>query len=179
MPLIKRYSNRKLYDTKNNKYVNLDTIAQMIQHGEDVQVIDNVNGEDLTAVTFAQIIMERERKGSEFVPRTILIELIKAGEESINSIRQKLSATSDLIQKVDQEIATRLEVLIKRGEIAEEEAKKLRDQLIVDGQLWLNPPRFTDKDIEDALLRQGIPTKKDFQKLVQQVEALSEKLDDW
>jgi polyhydroxyalkanoate synthesis repressor PhaR len=179
MPVIKRYPNRKLYDTQRNKYVNLEAIAEMIRSGEEVQVIDNVTGDDLTAVTLSQIIMEREKKeAGDFVPRTILAELIQMGGESLNSIRQRLESPSDLIRQVDHEIAIRLEGLIQRGEIAEEAGKKLRDQLIGDGQFWSSLMMITEKDIEDALARQGLPNRDEFQRLMDQIDALSEKLDE-
>ena len=53
MPTIKRYPNRKLYDTEAKRYVTLDSIALMIQHGRDVQVIDHETGEDLTNLTLS------------------------------------------------------------------------------------------------------------------------------
>ena len=178
MPVIKRYSNRKLYNTDENKYINLEAIAKMIRNGEDVQVVDNVTGEDLTAVTLTQIIMEREKKEGDFVPRSILAELIQAGGESLNVIREKLGSPSDLIQQVDREIAKRLDSLIQRGEIAEEAGKKLRGQLTEEGQLWATNVLITEEDIEDALVRQGIPTKDEFQNLIAQIDALASKLDE-
>jgi len=178
MPVIKRYSNRKLYNTDENKYINLEAIAKMIRNGEDVQVVDNVTGEDLTAVTLTQIIMEREKKEGDFVPRSILAELIQAGGESLNVIREKLGSPSDMIQQVDREIAKRLDGLIQRGEIAEEAGKKLRGQLTEEGQLWATNVLITEDDIEDALVRQGIPTKDEFQKLIAQIDALASKLDE-
>ena len=73
MPVIKKYSNRKLYNTDDNKYINLEDIAKMIRNGADVQVVDNVTGEDLTAVTLTQIIMEREkREGISYPARSWL-----------------------------------------------------------------------------------------------------------
>jgi polyhydroxyalkanoate synthesis repressor PhaR len=178
MPVIKRYSNRKLYNTDENKYINLEAIAKMIRNGEDVQVVDNVTGEDLTALTLTQIIMEREKKEGDFVPRSILAELIQAGGESLNVIREKLGSPSDLIQQVDREIAKRLDGLIQRGEIAEEAGKKLRGQLTEEGQLWATNVLITEEDIEDALIRQGIPTKDEFQKLIDQIDALASKLNE-
>jgi len=62
---IKRYANRKLYDTKDSKYVTLQQIATFVREGEDVRIIDNTTKEDLTNVTLAQIIYEEEKKGSE------------------------------------------------------------------------------------------------------------------
>src|SRR5690606_16138901 len=60
--LIKRYGNRKLYDVEASRYVTLDGIRALVQAGEDVRVVDNDTGEDLTRLTFAQIIYEAEKK---------------------------------------------------------------------------------------------------------------------
>ena len=62
--VIKRYSNRKLYDTERSKYVTLDEIAKMIKAGEEVTIIDNETKEDLTSVTLTQIIYEEEKRES-------------------------------------------------------------------------------------------------------------------
>ena len=178
MLVIKRYPNRKLYNTEEKKYINLDTLAGMIRDGQEIQVVDNVTGEDLTAVTLTQIIMEREKKEGEFLPRTLLTELIQAGGQSLNTIREKLGSPSDLIQQVDQEIAIRLEKLIQRGEIAEETGTTLRDKLVEQSYLWSSTSLITEEEIEAALVRSGVPTRDDFQKLIDQIDNLSARFDD-
>ena len=77
--LVKRYSNRKLYDTTESRYVTLDEIARWVRAGEDVKITENENGEDLTAVTFAQIILEGVRKNKARVlvgPDATALDLI-------------------------------------------------------------------------------------------------------
>jgi polyhydroxyalkanoate synthesis repressor PhaR len=59
---IKRYANRKLYDTRDSRYVTLDHIAAMVRAGDDVKVVDNTTRADLTTATLAQIIFEEEKK---------------------------------------------------------------------------------------------------------------------
>lgn len=59
---IKRYANRKLYDTRDSRYVTLDHIAAMVREGDDVKVVDNTTRADLTTATLAQIIFEEEKK---------------------------------------------------------------------------------------------------------------------
>src|SRR5512143_4285033 len=63
--IIKRYTNRKLYDTVESRYVTLDEIAEMIKAGSEVKIIDNRTKDDLTSVTLAQIIFEEEKKTSK------------------------------------------------------------------------------------------------------------------
>lgn len=74
--VIKRYSNRKLYDTVRSKYVTLDEIARMIKAGDDLQIIDNETKEDLTSVTLTQIIYEEEKRESR-MPLAMLRNLIQ------------------------------------------------------------------------------------------------------
>lgn len=62
--VIKRYANRKLYDTRDSRYVTLQQIAEYVRGGEEVSIIDNTTKEDLTNVTLAQIVYEEERKGN-------------------------------------------------------------------------------------------------------------------
>src|SRR5690348_18514874 len=79
--VIKRYTNRKLYDTVESRYVTLDEIAQMIKAGAEVKIIDNRSKEDLTSVTLAQIIFEEEKKRSQ-MPLGVLREIIRHGGEA-------------------------------------------------------------------------------------------------
>lgn len=74
--VVKRYANRKLYDTERSCYVTLDDISMMIKAGDEVKVIDNKNGEDLTSVTLAQIIFETEKREG-FMPLGLLRDLIQ------------------------------------------------------------------------------------------------------
>ena len=62
--VIKRYANRKLYDTRDSKYVTLDRIAEFVRNGEEVKVLDNRSKKDLTKVTLAQIIYEEQKSGN-------------------------------------------------------------------------------------------------------------------
>jgi polyhydroxyalkanoate synthesis repressor PhaR len=81
--VIKRYSNRKLYDTKDSRYVTLLQIAEMVRSSEDVQIIDNNTKDDLTEVTLAQIIYEEQKAHSRNVPLQTLKELIHQRTEKV------------------------------------------------------------------------------------------------
>ncbi len=86
--VVKRYSNRKLYDTKDSRYVTLLQIAEMVRGGEEVQIIDNNTKEDLTEVTLAQIIYEEQKQKastSRNVPLQTLKDLIHSRTEKVLS----------------------------------------------------------------------------------------------
>jgi polyhydroxyalkanoate synthesis repressor PhaR len=84
--LIKRYGNRKLYDTKTSHYITLDGLADLVRAGEDLRIIDNDSGEDLTAVTFAQIIFEQEKRRNGVFGLPVLRRLIQLGGEAVHEI---------------------------------------------------------------------------------------------
>ena len=79
--IIKRYANRKLYDTEHSRYVTLDQISEMIRNGDDVKIVDNKTKEDLTTVTLAQIIFEEEKKQRSFLPLSAMRNIIQSGGE--------------------------------------------------------------------------------------------------
>ena len=84
--VIKRYANRKLYDTQRSRYVTLDQIADMIRDGDDVKIVDNNSKEDLTTVTLAQIIFEEEKKQKSFLPLNAMRNIIQSGGERIEEL---------------------------------------------------------------------------------------------
>ncbi|HVR20647.1 MAG TPA: polyhydroxyalkanoate synthesis regulator DNA-binding domain-containing protein [Polyangiaceae bacterium] len=86
--VIKRYSNRKLYDTKGSTYVTLLQIAEMIREGEEVEIIDNATKEDKTDVTLALIISEELRSKPRAIPLSTLKALVRhGGERLLNQLR--------------------------------------------------------------------------------------------
>ena len=88
--LIKRYGSRKLYDTEESRYASLEEIAGWIRAGQQVQVVDNKTGEDVTVQTLGQIIAEEGKRGRSVPPSELLHELIAAGGEALSSGVERL-----------------------------------------------------------------------------------------
>jgi polyhydroxyalkanoate synthesis repressor PhaR len=86
--VIKRYSNRKLYDTERSRYVTLEEIAEMIKAGEEVEIIDNRTKGDLTSATLAQIIFESEKRQSK-MPLAMLRNLIQSSGDALGDFFDK------------------------------------------------------------------------------------------
>ena len=80
--LIKRYANRKLYNTKTSRYITLKGIADLLESGEDVRVIDNESGEDITSITLSQILVDTERS-NRAVPVSVLSGLFQKGGDAV------------------------------------------------------------------------------------------------
>lgn len=90
--IIKRYANRKLYDTQHSRYVTLDQISEMIRNGDEVKIVDNKSKEDLTSVTLAQIIFEEEKKQRSFLPLTAMRNIIQNGGEWIAEAQRRVTS---------------------------------------------------------------------------------------
>ena len=88
--IIKRYGNRKLYDTEQSSYVVLSDIAKMLRNKEDIRVIDNETKDDITNSTFTQIIFGAEKKANQTAPLDILKNIITEGDGSLSNYLAKI-----------------------------------------------------------------------------------------
>ena len=99
MIVIKKYENRRLYDTTNSRYINLDEIAQLVREGRDVQVVDAATGDDLTRTVLTQIIMEQAKEPDSAFPLDVLRQMVVAsGRATQESALKYMKAMFDLYQ---------------------------------------------------------------------------------
>jgi polyhydroxyalkanoate synthesis repressor PhaR len=110
--LIKRYGNRKLYDTSESRYITLDEIARLVRSGSDVKVIDNENGDDLTAITFAQIILEEEKRRSSLISLGLLRELVQHGEDTLAELRSRVEKGVEAIGTMGEKAGRRVQEMV-------------------------------------------------------------------
>jgi len=101
--IIKRYANRKLYDTEHSRYVTLDQISEMIRAGDDVKIVDNKTKEDLTTVTLAQIIFEEEKKQRSFLPLGAMRNIIQSGGEWFAEAQRRVQSILPGKRRPDEE----------------------------------------------------------------------------
>ncbi len=175
MPLIKRYPNRKLYDTEARRYVTLDAIAGLVRGGHEVTVVDHATGEDVTTVTMAQILLDETRR-HDSLPRAVLADLVRSGEQTLAALRRGLDLPLSAARQVDDEIERRLRALVGRGELGTEEVLRLREKL-----LGGSPAHDQDLDearIQAALEAYDLPTRGDVQRLLDQIDEVTGRVDD-
>ncbi|MGK5089423.1 polyhydroxyalkanoate synthesis regulator DNA-binding domain-containing protein [Bdellovibrionota bacterium FG-2] len=99
--IIKRYQNRKLYDTEESVYVTLDEIDKTLKAGRDVRVIDNKTKNDITATTLTQLMYEKERNGRTQPSVELLKEIIRHGDGTYSGYIQAKMASE--LAKFDHE----------------------------------------------------------------------------
>ena len=141
--VIKRYSNRKLYDTQESRYVTLEEIEEMIRTGKEISVVDAASGEDLTGVTLTQIILENQRSHRGGLPTGFLHQLIKHGEawqdfvqRSMKSSLEGIVSSQREVERIFQDWASRAgwgmsapRVEPRRDGAAEPDAEQLREEV--------------------------------------------------
>ncbi len=172
MPLIKRYANRKLYDTEAKRYITLEGIAELIRQQQDVKVVDHETGEDITALTQAQIIFEQERKLRGGVPRTVFTNLIQTGSDTISQVWHALVPPDEWKKAVDLDVERRVQALIQNGRITDDEGLHMLDLLLQEETS--KPERPVAFGTLDRLIKQkALPTQEQLEQLTKQVESLT------
>jgi len=133
--IIKRYENRKLYDTEGRRYVSLEEIASLIRQGVDVQVVDNVTDTDITTQTLTQVIFEEGKKGRNPLSKEVLHDVIRWSnhlfDDGIQQVRQGLDhlVPESLNKLFGKNASDEVEELKKRVQSLEDLITSLGDQL--------------------------------------------------
>lgn len=123
--LIKRYENRKLYDTEASAYVSLSDIAHLVRSGETVRIEDNATGEDLTAQTLMQVILEEGKQGQHLLPSDLLHDLLRQSSQALDSGFDQLKQSMDELVQSSMDQLRRLVQSPRAREL-----ERLRTQLL-------------------------------------------------
>ena len=185
--VIKRYTNRKLYDTVESRYVTLDEIAQMIKGGAEVKIIDNRTKEDLTSVTLAQIIFEEEKKRSQ-MPLGVLREIIRHGGEAVavfyqdkvgNRLSERLEEMKNRTEALRENIEQKVRGVTSLLRGSEEKGTSPVKEVLAAGQTAVEEFRAkVDQSVKQALDSFGSGAMaQEIEKLQRKIEALEKKLE--
>jgi polyhydroxyalkanoate synthesis repressor PhaR len=118
--IIKKYANRRLYDTESSSYITLDRLAEMVRQKRDFKVVDAKSGEDITHNVLTQIIMDEESRGGTMLPVKFLRQLIGMYGDSMQSmVPQYLEASLDAFQKNQSQFRDALAGAFTGGPLAE------------------------------------------------------------
>jgi polyhydroxyalkanoate synthesis repressor PhaR len=102
--LIKRYANRKLYNTQTSRYITLKGIGELVEAGREIRVVDNETGEDISSVTLSQVLVDTERH-NRGVPGTLLSELIQRGGDVLyNALRKGVGEAGGGIGEIQRNV---------------------------------------------------------------------------
>ncbi|MGC3997571.1 MAG: polyhydroxyalkanoate synthesis regulator DNA-binding domain-containing protein [Anaeromyxobacter sp.] len=175
--VIKRYTNRKLYDTEESRYVTLDEIAQMIKGGAEVKVLDNRTKEDLTSVTLAQIIFEEEKKTSKMSLET-LRDLIRHGGEMAQRLVEGTQAElRGRVEAVRAAAEQRVQTLLTRGQESRERALELVQS---SQEAVAALQRRVDERVRSAVdgMSNLSDVRRQLDEIAQRIQSLEQRLDE-
>ena len=167
MVLIKRYSNRKLYNTETRSYITLDEIAEMVQLGTDVRVVDHLTGTDMTASTMTQVLARQEKQGSGMIPQALLERMVQLSGLTLYSMRESMKAFLDPAAYMANDIQRRFDYLQASGRITPEDREKY-SALLLDSEV---DPIFIKTEEDEA----GA-TMEELQSLLDQIDALEREI---
>lgn len=122
--LIKRYPNRKLYDVEASAYVSLADVATLIRAGNTVEIVDHATGEDITAQTLTQVVLEEGKRGASILPTDLLHDLLRRSGEALDSRFEQIRHGVDELVQGSLGRLTR----VLHG-TQSEELRQLKDQL--------------------------------------------------
>ena len=175
--VIKRYTNRKLYDTLESRYVTLDEIAQMIKAGAEVKIVDNRTKEDLTSVTLAQIIFEEEKKTSRVGLETLRGLIRQGGEAAHRFVEGTQAELRGRVEAVRVAATQRVQSILQTGQQTGDRAKEL---VQVSQEAVAALQRKVDERVRAAM--EGMSNlgevKRSLDEISRRIETLERRLDD-
>ena len=132
--LIKRYGSRKLYDTSESRYVSLEDIAGFVRDGQEIHVVENRTGSDVTAAVLTQIISEEGRSGKTLLSTSFLHDLLRVGERALKAGEGVVEAGISQARRGVDDLARRtVDRMRPGGPMAEVRAEMVRLRLRLEG----------------------------------------------
>jgi polyhydroxyalkanoate synthesis repressor PhaR len=174
--LIKRYANRKLYNTQSSRYITLKGIADLLEAGEEVRVVDNESGEDITSITLSQILVDTER-ANRAVPGNLLSGLFQRGGDALYEALSR--GVDDASERLEDFQRTMRKLLRVRHE---QDAAALDGDDVGDrSRDWIafSPPdldQLVQRTLERVLKMLDLPTRSDIDALNARIDRLTEAL---
>ena len=167
--IIKKYANRRLYDTESSSYITLERLAQMVRQKRDFKVLDAKSGEDITRSVLTQIIMDEEARGSTMLPVNFLRQLIGMyGDQMQSVVPQYLEASLDALQRNQSQIQDAMAGAFAANPFAEMARRNMEMFTAAAGRGKVSPGEV--KPADDS-------TKSELAELKAQLAALQTKLD--
>ncbi len=179
MHRIKKYANRKLYDTTDKKYISRKRLSELIKQGEDIVIIDNETGEDLTASIVSGLIATTSGKaGGGTVSSGVLIQLFRKGGNALTDYAKRyVSLWQKSFTLAEDEIDSMVKTLVKNKEISKSEGNRLKNEIIgytTSLKDWISDT--VDAKLKEVLSATNLATKNQVAELSQRVNTLEEKL---
>jgi polyhydroxyalkanoate synthesis repressor PhaR len=178
MHTIKKYTNRKMYDTHDKRYVTMAQLSKLIKQGEEVMVIDNRTGEDITAAIISQLIGRDTQEKDKTVSSQLLMQLLRKGGGTLTDYAKKyMSLWQGAFNMAEEEVTQLVNRLVKNKELSISEAGKLKKEIMgytTSLKSWIS--ERIDKRVGEGLQSMNLATNDHLKALSVKVDALTKKV---
>ena len=178
MHKIKKYTNRKMYDTHDKRYVTMAQLSELIKQGEEVMVIDNRTGDDITTAIISQLIGRDNQEKDKAVSSQLLMQLLRKGGGTLTDYAKKYMALwQGAFNMAEDEVSQLVNRLVKNKEISMAEAGRLKKEIMgYTGSLkgWISDR--IDKRVGEGLQSMNLVTNDQIKALSKKVDTLSKKV---
>lgn len=179
MHRIKKYANRKLYDTTDKKYISRVRLSKLIKQGQDVEIIDNETGEDITASIVSSLIATTKGKAGATVSSGVLIQLFRRGSNAVTDYAKRyMSLWQRSFVMAEDEIENMVKGLVKNKEISTSEGNRLKQEIIgytAVIKTWISDT--IDRRLKEVLSATNLATKDQVSELRAHIEMLEKKIE--
>ena len=179
MHTIKKYANRKLYDSTDKKYISMNGLSDLIKNGEDIVIIENETGKDLTASIVSSLIARTKDQAGETVSSSMLIRLFRKGGDTLNDYTKKYTS---LWQKsftmAEDELDNFVKKLIKDQEISKSEGSRIKTDIAgftKNMQIWIS--KNIERKVTEVLNAMNLATKDQVDLLDARLTMLEKKVE--
>jgi polyhydroxyalkanoate synthesis repressor PhaR len=175
MRKIKKYANRKMYDTHAKRHITRDQLTELIKNGEEVVIIDNRTGEDITVSIVSQLIgLDGQNRDKPLSPR-LLMQLLRKGSGTLTDYAKKyISLWQGAFNMAEDEIDKLVTLLVKNKELSNDEGSRLKKEMISHSeriQSWISDS--VEKRVSEAFNALNLPTNDQVKTLSARVDALT------
>ena len=178
MHKIKKYTNRKMYDTHDKRYVTMAQLSELIKQGEEVMVIDNRTGEDITTAIISPLIGRDNKEKDKAVSSQLLMQLLRKGGGTLTDYAKKYMALwQGAFNMAEDEVSQLVNRLVKNKEISMSEAGKLKKEIMgytSSLKSWIS--ERIDKRVGEGLQSMNLATTDHIKALSDKVDALSQQV---
>ena len=178
MHSIKKYANRKLYDTTDKKYISRTRLSELIKQGQDIEIIDNETGEDLTASIVSGLIATTRGKAGATVSSGVLIQLFRKGSNAVTDYAKRyVSLWQRSFVMAEDEIDNMVKGLVRNKEISTSEGNRLKQEIIgftTAIKSWISDT--IDRRLKEMLSVTNLATKDQVSELNARIHILEKKL---
>lgn len=148
--IIKRYGNRRLYNTETKSYVNYEEVSKIIRDGADIKVIDSKTKEDVTKAVLIQLVLEEEKKDESVLPTDFLFQVLRSKNENMQDFfRNHLSASFDAYMKTKKQFDNQFRSVLEMAFQAPQTLEKIVPGAEVVREAFMGKEKEEDPDEEE------------------------------